>query len=165
MVSICGEKKSPVVVLMNRLAVYISTLGPIGKLPVAPGTWGSAAAVVLWWFVLSALELHVFWTVVVLVALVAVMASTHAERVLGRDARPIVIDEVVGQWIPLAICDKRLVPVALAFILFRLFDIVKPFPVNVSQKLKGGVGVVVDDLLAGGYSLLILVVLDRLDIV
>jgi len=80
---------------------------------------------------------------------------------MGKDAHSIVIDELVGQWIPLTICHKRIIFVMMAFFLFRLFDIWKPFPVKQSQSIKGGIGVVIDDVLAGGYSLLILIIFQR----
>ena len=150
---------------MQSIWINIATIGPVGRLPIAPGTWGSAVGVVIWWFLLAALEPLVFWTTVAFFTLIAIIASTRAEGSLGCDAHPIIIDEVVGQWIPLAICERRILLVALAFTLFRLFDIVKPFPVNVSQKLNGGLGVVADDLLAGGYTLVILVILNRLGFV
>ncbi len=147
---------------IQKALVQIATIGPVGRLPIAPGTWCSALAVIIWWLFLSSLAAIEFWLVIVVVIIFAVWVSDRAERTLGKDARSIVIDELVGQWIPLAICPKRIILVLLAFFLFRLFDIWKPFPVEQSQSIKGGFGVVIDDVLAGGYSLLILIIIQRI---
>ena len=146
---------------MQKTLVQIASIGPVGRLPIAPGTWCSALAVIIWWLFLSNLAAVEFWLVIVIITIFAVWVSNRAERTMGKDAHSIVIDELVGQWIPLTICHKRIIFVMMAFFLFRLFDIWKPFPVKQSQSIKGGIGVVIDDVLAGGYSLLILIIFQR----
>ncbi len=141
------------------IATRVATLGPVGYLPIAPGTWGSGVAVVIWWFGLSDLNHTGYWLLILAVTALALWSSHRAERSLGRDARPIVIDELVGQWTALAACPIKLLPVVLAFFLFRGFDIWKPFPVRSSQRLPGGWGVVADDILAGGYAALVMLII------
>ena len=148
--------------LLPRLLTGIATLGPVGFLPKVPGTWGSALAVVVWWFLLAGLQRPIYLIVLAAVTVVAVISSHIAERSLGHDAHPIVIDEVAGQWLALFYAPRTVWVAAAGFLLFRLFDVWKPFPVRISQRLPGGVGVVIDDLLAGGYVLLWLSILTNL---
>ena len=106
------------------------------------------------------MEVKLASPVVALVTLVAsVPVSTQLEKVYGRDAGCIVIDEVVGMQVILIWAHPTLLGVALAFFLFRLFDIIKPFPARRSQKLPRGYGVVCDDLLAGLYTRLALILI------
>jgi phosphatidylglycerophosphatase A len=134
------------------VAVAIATVGGVGRAPLAPGTVASALTIaVLWWFgpppvVLAAL--------VGVVTALGTWAAGEAERALGaKDPGAIVVDEVAGM--TLAVLAVPLTPaVALvAFLLFRIFDVLKPFPANASQRLLGGVGVMADDLIAGLYAL------------
>lgn len=134
-------------------AIDIATLGPIGKLPIAPGTWGSLAAVIIWWLILSRLKPFWYWTVILITAVIGVWSAGRAEEELGEDAGEIVIDEVLGQWITLAACPRNFCSVVLAFFIFRILDIWKPFPIRKSQDLKGGTGIVIDDALAGVYGI------------
>jgi len=144
---------------MRRAAVWLATGFGIGFLPVAGATWGSfAVALVLLPFATSLTPLGVGIAILV-TCVIGVWASGEAEKSLGRDANPIIIDEVAGMlvsvWaIPLA--GRAVLGLGLAFVLFRIFDIVKPFPIRQSQALPGGWGVVVDDLLAGVATNLVL---------
>ena len=136
----------------------MATAGGAGYAPVAPGTAGSAvAAAILWLVPFSPIGLGL-WLLAVTVA--GTWAAGRAERALGiKDPGPIVIDEVAGMTLSVLILP-RTVPVLVAgFLLFRLFDIVKPFPARASQRLRGGVGVMVDDVIAGVYALAVLLVL------
>ena len=133
----------------------IATVFGAGYSPVAPGTVASALTVVLLWLVpFSRGGLVVF-----LVAVVAIgtWAAHVAERQLGgKDPGAIVIDEVAGM--TLSVVALPLTPAVLlgGFVLFRLFDIVKPPPAHASQRLPGGIGVMLDDVIAGVYALVIL---------
>jgi len=148
---------------VGKLAYTISTLGPVGFLPIAPGTWGSLVAVVIWWFFLAEQTLVFNLTIIAILALVAVLLCELAEKHIHKtDPGEIVIDEVIGQWITLLFCPHNLLFAFIGFILFRLFDVLKPFPVGISQKLHGGWGIVIDDILAGIYGLLVVVLLTRM---
>jgi len=124
---------------------------------VAPGTVGSALAVLVLWAVpFSRAGLLLFFVAVILGG---TWAAHRAERLLGgKDPGAIVIDEVAGM--TLTVLPFALTPAVLAvgFVLFRIFDIVKPFPAHVSQRLGGGIGVMVDDLIAGLYALVVIVI-------
>jgi phosphatidylglycerophosphatase A len=130
-------------------------VGGAGYAPVAPGTIGSAlTAVVLWLAPFSRPGLVVF---LVAVTVVGTWAADRSERILGgKDPGAIVVDEVAGMTLSVLFVPLTPGPLALAFLLFRVFDIVKPFPARASQRLQGGLGVVVDDLIAGLYTLVVL---------
>lgn len=141
---------------MDKFATALATLGPIGHFPKAPGTWGSLAAVVAapWLF----LPLPLWGRIVALAAIFAVgiWACSRAEIVLGKkDPGCVIIDELFGQWLAL-LCFTAL-PLwylGLAFVLFRFFDIFKPWPVRWAETaFPGGLGVMVDDGMAGLYAL------------
>jgi phosphatidylglycerophosphatase A len=141
----------------DRLALLIATGLGAGYAPVAPGTAGSALALALLWLVpFSRAGLVAF---LVAVVLVGTWAAHRAERRLGsKDPGVIVIDEVAGM--TLSVVALPLTPGVLlaGFVLFRVFDVVKPPPAHASQRLGGGVGVMIDDLIAGLYALAVLAV-------
>jgi phosphatidylglycerophosphatase A len=138
---------------VRRLSIHLATLFGVGRLPIAPATW--ASAVVAGFLLPEACRLPVPLAIAILAATpLAIWASGEAEKELGHDAHPIVIDEVVGMMIavwgvPRAAGAPPVLFLAAAFLLFRLYDIVKPFPIRRSQALPGGWGIVVDDVLAG----------------
>jgi phosphatidylglycerophosphatase A len=120
---------------------------------VAPGTAGSlVAAVALWLIPFTPLSLLL---ALVAVTAVGVWAGGRVERVLGgKDPGVVVIDEVVGMMVSVWLVPRSPAVIATAFVLFRVFDVWKPFPADRSQRLPGGLGVVADDLIAGAYALL-----------
>jgi phosphatidylglycerophosphatase A len=138
---------------VTRLAVFVATVGYCGYFPFAPGTVGSAAGLIVyllvWWAQSPLLEIgHI-------VALFAagVWAGTTAERYFGGiDPGPIVIDEVVGMLITLAFIPVGLSGALAGFVLFRIFDVVKPYPAGRFERLHGGLGVMADDAMAAVYA-------------
>lgn len=142
---------------MDKLFMFIATGAYSGYLPKAPGTWGSALGVGLWLF-LGRLPLPTYGAIVILLFLLGVFSAGAAEKIVDHgDPGLVVIDEVVGQLIALATIPMQPVPVILGFLLFRLFDILKPFPVGwLDQHLHGGLGIMLDDVIAGLYALLVL---------
>lgn len=138
---------------MIRLAVFIATVGYCGYFPFAPGTVGSAAGLLVyllvWWTQSAAVEALL---IVVLFAL-GIWAGTTAERYFGGiDPGPIVIDEVVGMLITLAFMPVGLNTAIAGFVLFRVFDVIKPFPAGRLENLHGGLGVMADDAMAAVYA-------------
>lgn len=129
--------------------VFASCFG-VGKLPWFPGTWGSLLGLVLTWLLVPVS----FWGIVIWAAVLGFGAAVSrlAEGEYGHDGRPIVIDEVFGMGLALLFVPKKIVYYVIAFVLFRLFDIVKPFPARQAEKLPFGWGVMVDDLVAGVYA-------------
>lgn len=138
----------------------------IGRLHPGPGTWGSAAAVLLWAFLASALPQAARTPTVlglaVLVMLVGIPAATQVSRAYAKkDPQFVVIDEVAGQLIALVASPLAWKTFLAGFILFRAFDIVKPPPVRQLEKLPEGTGIVLDDVAAGIYALAVMQLLLR----
>jgi phosphatidylglycerophosphatase A len=134
----------------------------IGLAKPGPGTWGSIAAAALWFFAaraahLSALNLMLATLACGLLAtLIGIPASSIvAKESGGEDPGHVVIDEVAGQWIALAATPVEPGHVLLALLLFRLFDITKPAPARQLERLHGGFGIMMDDVAAGIYALLV----------
>jgi phosphatidylglycerophosphatase A len=149
-------------ILSDRLSLLISSLGPIGRMPHAPGTWGSAVAALT--APVLFLPLPGFARLVVLVAVFYIggMAAGRTEKLLQqKDPGRVVIDELLGQWITfLPFASPTTFELAAGFVFFRVFDILKPPPVRASENwLSGGYGVMIDDVLAGIYACLCLAVL------
>jgi phosphatidylglycerophosphatase A len=146
---------------VRRLAVPVATLFGVGRLPVAPATWASFVIALALIPFRGALTPWIAAALAAVLAPVAIAASHEAERTLGHDAKPIVIDEVVGMLVGAIGLGARtgtggLAGLAALFVLFRVFDILKPWPVGRAQALPGGYGVVADDVLAGLYTALAL---------
>lgn len=139
---------------MTRLAVFLSTFGYVGLFPVAPGTAGSLAGLVVY-AGLEALEVGpgARAAFIAVVFVVGVWAATRTEQHFGAtDPGAIVIDEVAGMLISLYLVPATLIGAAAGFLLFRAFDIVKPFPARRLERLHGGLGVMCDDAMAGVYA-------------
>lgn len=131
-----------------------------GYLPKMPGTWGTLAAFILYLFLPVSLyqgvARWVFLGFLAMLSLVCVYFIRKAERELGEDAPEIVIDEVLGYFVSTLFLAKSLKVGLAAFVLFRFFDILKPYPINISQKIRGGWGVLTDDLIAGVFANLVI---------
>ena len=141
---------------MRTLAVVVATVGGVGYAPIAPGTFGSLVALPLL-PPLAALRdrgLGIYAPLVLGLMVVAVWAAGRAEDILGGEDHPhIVIDEVAGMVVAGAFLPATWLAAGLAFFLFRLFDVVKPFPARqIDGGVEGGLGVVGDDLVAGVYA-------------
>jgi phosphatidylglycerophosphatase A len=128
-----------------------------GLSPKAPGTIGSFAAVVLWWFLYSNLPLAFQLATIVAGFVIGVIVSNWMIEKTGvQDPGFIVWDEFIGQWIALLLLPKTLLWYAIGFALFRLFDIIKRGPVGWADKrFKGGFGVMFDDVIAGLMALIL----------
>jgi phosphatidylglycerophosphatase A len=144
-------------------ATLAATWFGAGLLPKAPGTWGSAAALPFAWalarfgggWALAAASLACF--------LIGWWASAvYVRRTGADDPSEVVIDEVAGQWLVLAAAPLDPLSYALGFVLFRLFDVWKPWPVRwADQQVGGGLGVMLDDMLAAAYAVAVLTVVTR----
>lgn len=139
----------------------IATCFWIGYFPVAPATACSFVITLVVWLTGGLGSLHYYW-IVPFVAIVAVPAASVAERKYGHDGREIVIDEVAGQLIAFLFLPPTATTFVLGFFFFRLFDILKPFPAGRAQRLPSGLGVVMDDVIAGIYANLALRLVLRL---
>jgi phosphatidylglycerophosphatase A len=148
----------------NRARAWrvLATWFGAGLAPRAPGTVGSLASLVLW---APLVMIAAPWWVFVGASIALFALGTKAAQVVvdsdGRqDPQIVVIDEVVGMGLTLALCPPRIWAVVLGFLCFRVFDVVKPWPVSLADRnVKGGFGVMLDDVLAAGYALALTVFL------
>jgi phosphatidylglycerophosphatase A len=142
--------------LSQRILKNIATLGPIGYLPIAPGTWGSLFAVLFYYLLKPPFPVQLF--LIISVTAIGTIAAHSAEKVLNeKDSGHIVIDEFAGYAVSILALPVTLTFLAAAFLLFRFFDILKPPPVRwIERTFPGGAGVVSDDLMAGVYTNLLL---------
>ncbi len=145
--------KSLLATSQDKLTLLLATWFGVGNLPFMPGTWGSVAALPLWWL-LQHLGPLGYASAVIFLGAAGIYLSGRAAGCLNQaDAPVIVIDEVVGQLITLAPCPVNWAAVGLGVILFRFFDILKPFPIGaIDSRLRGGLGIVLDDVVAGLYA-------------
>jgi phosphatidylglycerophosphatase A len=143
--------------MLTRLAVFLCTFGYIGYFPVAPGTVGSAAGLVVYalvalsgaWWAQAAAILAVFAA--------GVWAATIGERYFGGiDPGPIVIDEVLGMLVTLAFVPVGVKGAIVGFFVFRVLDVFKPYPAGRLERLHGGLGVMADDAAAAVYGNLVM---------
>jgi phosphatidylglycerophosphatase A len=142
-------------------ATLVATFFGVGRLKPGPGTWGSLATVLLWALASSQLaSVHRTWATIFAasaVTLIGIPAATRVARATGsKDPQFIVIDEVAGQLVALIAVPVAWKTFLAGFILFRAFDIWKPFPIRRLERLPEGTGIVVDDLGAGFYALAIM---------
>jgi len=153
---------------VRRLAVLLATGLGLGRLPVAPATWASAATALVLLPVLPRLGLPAFLAATLGVTLLGLLVCGPAEEVLGHDAHPIVLDEVAGMMVTMIAVPAighgdppYGIALLAGFLLFRVFDIWKPWPADRVQALPGAFGIVTDDLVAGLYANLALQILAR----
>lgn len=142
--------------LTKGIVVFIAQAGYTGRLPIAPGTAGTLVGIPLYLGVkgFSPLAYACTW---LLIFMIGLWAAGRAEVVLGRKDHPsIVIDEVVGYLLGMFLLPTGWVFVIVGFVIFRIFDIIKPFPLRHIQNLRGGLGVMIDDIGAGIYTNIVL---------
>ena len=146
---------------MNALATLVATFLYTGFFPFAPATFATAVFLALYLLVPGG-EVLAHWAVLVATAIISVPVSTQVERARGKDPHCVVIDEIVGMQIILVGAQPTLLGVAVAFLWFRAFDVWKPYPIHRLQSLPGGWGIVADDVLAGLYARVVMVLLSLL---
>ena len=137
--------------------MFIATGCYSGYLPKAPGTWGSLVGLLLF-FLLHTLSLEIYLAVLAGLFVIGTFAAGEAEKIVDhKDPGLVVIDEIIGMLVTMIAIPATPLAMGLGFILFRIFDIWKPFPVNFfDQRFHGGLGIMLDDVMAGIYSLIIL---------
>lgn len=139
--------------MRRRLILWLATFGGVGYLPGMPGTWGSLAALPLWWVMQDFLGPRGYFIAWLALLALSLWAAGEAWHLLGEADHPaIVLDEVMGLLAALAWVPPKWLWVALGFAMFRLFDILKPFPLKYLEQLPGGFGVVLDDVAAGALA-------------
>lgn len=151
MTSLGGNK----VMILRPLITAIATLG-VGKIPKAPGTWGAFLAMLVWWALMPP-TVWIQWGAITFAFVLGVWATSWYERLNHQhDPKEVVVDELVGMWITATAVPESFVALLIAFLLFRFFDIWKPFPVGwIDQNVPGAIGTVLDDVVAGVMAMLI----------
>ena len=156
--------------IKNINTIFVTMFG-LGRIPKIPGTFGSLATVILLYFFfhifdLSSILIFIFLIIIFFFSFIAV--ATHIKDTANKDPKEVVIDEFIGQSIPIYLyeishgseksSDEAIIFYGVCFILFRFFDIVKPFPINFfDKKFKNSFGVIMDDVCAGFYVVLSLI--------
>ncbi len=144
--------------LLDRLAIFVATGAGAGFMPKAPGTAGAIEGVLLY-LAMESLRAGAYYPHVIIFFLIAGTWAAHrVETVWGHDSQRIVVDEIAGQMLAFSMAAGHYHLgagyVAAGFVLFRLFDITKPFPLRRMERLPGGFGVMMDDVGAGIYALI-----------
>ncbi len=136
--------------LREKSVLFIATGCRIGNIPLAPGSFGTLAGIPICFF-LSTIDIQIAILCIMIFLLAAVVISHHAEKILNtNDPGSVVIDEIAGIMVALAGMPFNTWVVVTGFIVFRILDIFKPFPINhMEKRLSGGIGIVMDDMMAG----------------
>lgn len=150
--------------LAQKINVVISSGLYTGYIPIASGTWATALAILLYWpfaglnrAPAEGIGIYIYLAVVVAVSLLSVWTSDVAEKLHAeKDPHKVVIDEIAGFFVSIILIPWEPMWVAAAFFVFRLFDVWKPYPIRQLQSLRGGLGITIDDLLAGVYTCVLL---------
>jgi len=141
-----------------KLTVVEKALGSTlfsGYIPFASGTFSSAVAFAFYWipgFEKPALLIPL----IILFSLLGIFIGSRFEKSYGKDPSQCTIDETVGMWISLLFLPKQIIITVIAFFIWRLLDIIKPFPARQSEKLPGGIGIVTDDIISAIYTSIIM---------
>ena len=136
------------------ILINIATLGGIGKLFIAPGTIASLLATFTGYFILLNISKFIFLLLIIAIFFLGILSSNaHYKKYKKHDSSEIVIDEVVGQWLVVIFLNENILHLLLGFVLFRFFDIIKPWPISLADKnIKNGFGVMLDDVIAGFFA-------------
>ena len=141
---------------LNLNTIFVSVFG-IGFIPIASGTFGSLAGLIIG-YILNLINYNLFFIMIPILFISGVIASNKYQKLTGeKDSSVIVLDEVVGQLIAMMFVMDNLILVFISFIIFRIFDIFKPWPASYADtKMSGGLGVMLDDVFAGIYAAILI---------
>lgn len=144
---------------MYNISKIVSTFFGIGYFPIASGTFGSLAGIFIWFILINYFSYNLFVIFSILILLLGLICThIYLKSAKSKDPSEVVVDEVIGQSIPLLIfsSNSNITYIILAFFIFRFFDIFKIYPINISENLPGTFGVIADDIIAGTYTLIIM---------
>ena len=144
---------------LNLNTTFVSVFG-IGFIPVASGTFGSIAGLIIG-YILNLVDYKLFFIIIPILFILGVITSNIYQKQTGeKDSSVIVIDEVVGQLIAMMFVMDNLILIFISFIIFRIFDIYKPWPASYAdEKMDGGIGVMLDDVFAGMYTVILMYII------
>ena len=146
---------------MKKLPKIFNTLFGIGYSPYAPGTVASALTILSWYFFFQFFSIYIFVMLILFVTILSIYTiNLHLVDHSSDDPSEIVVDEFIGQSLPLMFLNQNseLFEILFIFICFRIFDIYKIYPVNIGEKMKGALGVIADDVIAGIYTIIFLMI-------
>ena len=145
---------------LNINSIFVSVFG-VGYIPFASGTFGSLAGLIIGYLIYLINYNLLFLAIPILFILGIIASDIYQNKTGEQDSKVIVIDEVVGQLIAMLTVLDNFLLLFLSFLIFRFFDIVKPWPASFfDKKMKNGKGVMMDDVIAGIYSLIILIIIE-----
>lgn len=145
---------------MNKFEKFIGSGFYTGFIPVASGTWGSAAALLIYW-IPGFEKAYIIIPASIIFFLYGLPLGNKFEKVYGKDPAECTIDEVAGMWISLLLLPKTITVSVIAFFIWRALDIAKPFPANRAESLPGGLGIMLDDVISALYTLLLMNIIIR----
>ena len=137
---------------MNRFATFLATAGYVGYIPMAPGTFGSAVGLAFYAAVAWSDSVVLEGVLLLVLLVLGIWSADIVEKQMGKDPSAVVIDEVLGMLVTLAFIDASVSAAVAGFFLFRLFDVIKPYPAGRLEHLHGGPGIMLDDAMAGIYA-------------
>ena len=142
---------------MYLIANIFVTFFYLGKSPIAPGTMGSIAAIGIWWALISSNNQFLLVFFITFLLFSYLFTNIYLKKENKDDPSEVICDEIVGQLIPLFIISNNndIYLILIAFISFRIFDIYKIYPANLAERMHGAIGVILDDIIAGIYSLFV----------
>jgi len=138
------------------LVKFLSTLGFIGYSPFAPGTAGTLFSIIPYFFLSYLNPIHYTLSVILIIILSIIVSSFSIEIFESEDPKQVVADELCGFLVTMFLVSPSLLNILLGFVIFRLFDIIKPLPIRRIEQLPGGFGIVLDDVAAGIYSCIVI---------
>ncbi|QQS34641.1 MAG: phosphatidylglycerophosphatase A [Ignavibacteriales bacterium] len=139
---------------INFLEKFIGSGFYTGYIPVASGTFGSLAALIIY-FIPGFENPIILIPAIVVFSLYGIFVGNKFEKLYGKDPSECTVDEVVGMWISLILVPKKIILAIAVFFIWRVLDIVKPYPARKLESLPGGLGIMIDDIVGGFYSLII----------
>jgi len=142
--------------LKNLIATGLFT----GYIPIAPATFACSISIVIWYFLIP--NKIIYGAVSIILFILGLLLSDDLSKTMGKDPRPVVIDEYACLLLPLFFTPRKIIPLVITFVLFRIFDIVKPPPLRKLEELPGGWGIIMDDLGAAIYTMVVIILLTAL---
>ena len=139
-----------------KIAYFVASCGYAGYFPFAPGTVGSAVGVLVDRLLRATVPVWTQGLVIVALTIVGIVAADIVEKDTHEDPSLVVVDELVGMLLSVFLLPLSLVGLVMGFFIFRIFDIIKPFPCRQSERLPGGLGIMTDDVIAGVYTNIVL---------
>tara|TARA_B100000287_G_C20666076_1_gene791814 strand:- start:2855 stop:3304 length:450 start_codon:yes stop_codon:yes gene_type:complete len=141
---------------LEKFSTFFCSGFGIGRLKYFPGTIASISVLPIVWVIKENFSLNLFISIIIIYTFFSIFFINHAiKKLKNKDPKFVVVDEHIGQAISLILCEQRFFEYLIAFIIFRFFDIVKPFPINIiDKKIKNSLGVILDDILAGFYTII-----------